>query len=122
MGISKEKSIFSETYYGGRPWVSIVIPCRNERNHIESCIRSILAQQPPPGGFEVIVADGMSDDGTRDVLVRLSKEDSRLRIVDNAGQIVSTGLNAAIREAKGSIIIRMDAHTNYASDYVRRCV
>ena len=121
MGIAKEESIFSETDDGGRPWVSIVIPCRNEKDHIEAALRSIMAQKRPPGGFEVIVADGMSDDGTRDVLVRLSKEDSRLRIVDNAGQIVSTGLNAAIREAKGSIIIRMDAHTNYASDYVRRC-
>jgi succinoglycan biosynthesis protein ExoA len=122
MGISKEKSIFSETYYGGRPWVSIVIPCRNERDNIEAALRSIMAQKRPPGGFEVIVADGMSDDGTRDVLVRLSKEDSRLRIVDNTRQIVSTGLNAAIREAKGSIIVRMDAHTEYASDYIRQCV
>ena len=62
----------------------------------------------------MIVADGMSDDGTRSILSELAKENSRLRIVDNPGGIVSTGLNAAIRLARGRIIIRMDAHTSYA--------
>ena len=104
------------------PSVSIIVPCRNERDHIETCVRSILAQEPPSGDFEIIVADGISDDGTREILNRLAEEDSRLRIIDNPGRIVSTGLNAAIRIAKGKIIIRMDAHTEYAPDYVRQCV
>jgi glycosyltransferase involved in cell wall biosynthesis len=105
-----------------QPGVSVVVPCRNERDHIEICIRSILAQEPPPGGFEVIVADGMSDDGTRDVLTRLAKDDPRLHIVENPGCIVSTGLNAAISASRGEIIVRMDAHTEYAPDYVRQCL
>jgi glycosyltransferase involved in cell wall biosynthesis len=105
-----------------KPIVSIVVPCRNERDHIETVLKSILAQQPPPGNFEVIVTDGMSDDGTREVILRLARVDSRIRMVDNRRRIVSTGLNAAIREAHGSIIIRMDAHTNYAPDYVLQCV
>ena len=102
--------------------VSIVIPCRDERDHIESCLRSILAQVPPPGGFEIIVADGMSGDGTREILKRLAEEDPRLRVIDNPGRIVSTGLNAAIRAAQGQIIIRMDVHTDYASDYICQCL
>jgi succinoglycan biosynthesis protein ExoA len=122
MGISKEKKIFSETYYGGRPWVSIVIPCRNEKDHIETALRSIMAQKCPPGGFEIIVADGMSEDGTRSILTRLVEEHCRLRMVDNPGQIVSAGLNTAICAAQGTIIVRMDAHTTYAPDYVCRCV
>ena len=93
------------------PTVSVVIPCRNEKDYIETCLRSILAQEPPPGGFEVIVADGMSDDGTRDILLRLAREDPRLHIVENPGCIVSTGLNTAIGAAQGRIIVRMDAHT-----------
>lgn len=105
-----------------RPTVSVVIPCRNEIAHIEACLRSILMQDPPMGGFEVIVADGMSDDGTRDILERLAKEDTRLHIIDNPGRIVPTGLNAAIQAARGSIIVRMDAHTEYAPDYIRQCV
>jgi succinoglycan biosynthesis protein ExoA len=102
------------------PLISIVVPCCNERDHIEGCLRSILSQEPPPGGFEVIVADGMSTDGTRDILTRLREKD--LRLIDNPGRIVSSGLNAAIRVARGQIVVRMDAHTEYASDYVRQCL
>ena len=104
------------------PSVSVVIPCRNEIGHIASCLSSVFDQCEVPGGFEVIVADGMSDDGTREILKRLSEEDSRLTVVDNPGGIVSSGLNAALRDAQGSIIIRMDAHTSYAPDYIRQCV
>jgi cellulose synthase/poly-beta-1,6-N-acetylglucosamine synthase-like glycosyltransferase len=105
-----------------QPRISIIIPCLNEARHIEDCIESVLRQQAPEGGFEVIVADGLSDDGTRETLAELAHQDSRLRVVDNPGRIASTGLNAAIREARGSIIVRMDAHTEYSQDYVRNCV
>jgi len=154
------------------PTVSIIIPCRNERHHIKACLSSVLAQEEPQGGFEVIVADGMSDDGTREILARLEEQvgglnaerstvsaatlsasdgeragmrctsssypdglevcspvvrqpsgrSPVLRIIDNPGRIVSTGLNTAIRAARGQIIIRMDAHTEYAPDYLARCV
>jgi succinoglycan biosynthesis protein ExoA len=104
------------------PTVSIVIPCRNEKNHIEACIQSILSQDMPPGSFEIIVADGMSEDGTRKLLTRLAGEDPYLRVIDNPGRIVATGLNAAIHAGKGSIILRMDAHTEYAPDYIRQCL
>src|SRR5206468_12630508 len=87
------------------PAVSIVVPCRNERDHIEEVLQSVLAQEVPPGGFEVIVADGLSDDGTRAILIRIANEDSRLSIVDNPNAIVSTALNAAIRVARGKIIV-----------------
>ena len=105
-----------------KPLVSIIVPCRNEREHIEAAIGSILTQKPPAGNFEVIVADGMSDDGTREILERLAKEDSRLRVVDNPSGFVSAGLNAAIGLARGKIIVRMDAHTHYAADYVDQCI
>jgi glycosyltransferase involved in cell wall biosynthesis len=104
------------------PSISVIIPCRNEIDCIESCLRSILRQQPPSGGFEVIVADGMSKDGTREILSRLAEEDNRVRVVDNPGRFASSGLNAAIKVARGGIIIRMDAHTEYAADYICECV
>jgi len=132
--------------------VSVIIACRNEAEHITKSLDSALHQEEPEGGYEVIVADGMSDDGTRKVLKRMEagswemgvgnptsvrrpasfdsqREIARssvrgpaLRVIDNPGKIASTGLNAAIRVAKGSVILRMDAHTEYAPDYVRRCV
>ena len=104
------------------PTVSVVIPCRNERDYIESCIHSVLNQEPTPGGFEIIIVDGMSEDGTREVLKELVEDDPRIRVVDNPSGMVSTGLNTAIQLARGQIIIRMDAHTEYASDYIRQCV
>jgi succinoglycan biosynthesis protein ExoA len=102
--------------------VSIIVPCRNEKDYIEDCVRSILAQEPPPGGFEVIVADGMSDDGTRNILDRIAEKDQRLRIVDNPGRITPWGLNAGIRQARGRYIAIMGAHAEYAPDYVRTCI
>ena len=104
------------------PLVSLIVPCRNERASIEGALRSILEQETPGGDFEIIVADGMSDDGTRPVLERMAKENPRIRVIDNPGRIVSTGLNAAIAAARGQILLRFDAHTGYARDYVRRCL
>src|SRR5262245_25322826 len=96
--------------------VSIMVPCRNERDQIESCIRSVLEQELPLGGFEVLVADGMSNDGTREILKRFAAENPCLRLINNPRGIVSTALNEAIKVANGQIIVRMDAHTEYASD------
>ena len=104
-----------------RPAVSVLIPCRNERTHILGCVRSMLSQEPPPGGYEVIVLDGMSDDGTRDALREVMREQV-VRVLDNPGRIVSTGLNIGIAAARGAIIIRVDAHSEYAGDYIRQCV
>lgn len=104
------------------PNISIILPCRNERSSIAQCVESILAQEAPQGGFEIIVADGCSDDGTREILERLTEENERLRVIDNPGRIVSTGLNAAIRASRGTIIVRMDAHSEYAVDYLKQCV
>lgn len=102
--------------------ISIVIPCRNEAAFIERCVASILRQRVGEHSIEVILSDGMSDDGTRDILDRLAAEDSRVHVVDNPRRIVSTGLNAAIQAASGQIILRMDAHTEYAPDYVLQCL
>lgn len=102
--------------------VTIVIPCRNEAGCIRDCLSSVLAQQSPPAGFEVVVADGMSDDGTRQALRMIAGQEPRLRVIDNPQRIVSSGLNAAIKASQGDVIVRMDAHTEYAPDYVVRCV
>lgn len=105
-----------------KPLVSIVLPCRNEQGFIQNCLQSILEQAPCDGGIEVIVADGMSTDGTRAFLQQMADSHPAIRVLDNPGRIVSTGLNAAIKAARGEIIVRMDAHSVYAPDYVRQCV
>ena len=104
------------------PFVSIIMPVRNESDYVENCLRAVLAQDYSPARLEVIIADGLSDDGTRAKISEFARADARVRLIDNPGRIVPTGLNAAIRAARGDIIIRMDAHTDYAPDYVRQCV
>ncbi len=102
--------------------ISAIVPCRNERAHIESCVRSLLAQSSPTGGFEIIVTDGMSEDGTRDILMRLAEEDPRLRLVDNPGRITPCGMNEGIRAARGRYIAIMGAHNRYAPDYLLKSI
>ncbi|SPF37296.1 hypothetical protein SBA4_20019 [Candidatus Sulfopaludibacter sp. SbA4] len=102
--------------------VSAIVACRNEARHIRCFLDLALAQQLPEAEWEIIVADGMSDDGTRQVLEEYRNADRRVRVIDNPGQIVSTGLNAAIRVARGEIVVRLDAHTEYAPDYLQQCV
>lgn len=105
-----------------KPGVSVILPCRNEAENIDSCVRSILQQSEIPGGIEIVIADGMSDDGTRELLDRLGRNDPRIIILENPRRNAAAGLNLAIRAAKADILLRMDAHTEYAPDYVRRCV
>lgn len=104
------------------PTASIVIPCRNEAKHIAKCLGSVLAFDDIAGGFEVVVADGLSDDGTRQIIEILATQDARIRLVDNPKRTTPAGLNAAIRAAQADIIVRIDAHTEYAPDYLKQCV
>ena len=120
--ILKSTSARSAVSASFAPRVTIVVCCRNEAKHIEATLGSALLQQGIQGGFEVVVADGMSEDGTREILSELAAKDSRIRLIDNLGRIASCGLNSAIAVAKGAVIVRMDAHTEYDVDYVRSCL
>ncbi len=102
--------------------ISIIVACRNESKHIRAFIDSLVAQDLSGFDSEIIVADGSSDDGTRETLAALEAKYANVKVIDNPSRIVSTGLNAAIRSSRGEIIIRMDAHTEYATDYVQQCV
>jgi succinoglycan biosynthesis protein ExoA len=104
------------------PAVSLIVPCRNEAGHIRTFLDSVMRQQRPSGGMELIVADGMSDDGTRQALEEFAHEHDELHVIENRARIAAAGLNAAIRVARAPVIIRLDVHTTYADDYVLQCV
>jgi succinoglycan biosynthesis protein ExoA len=110
----------------GRPWnqiVSVISPCRNEMGHIGPFLESVLAQSLPAGvTLEVLIADGQSDDGTREWLDEYAQANPWIHVLDNPRRIVSTGLNIAIRRARGDVIVRMDAHTIYAPNYIAECL
>lgn len=102
--------------------VSIVIPVRNERRFITRCLDTVLAQDIKGRSFEIIVVDGESDDGTRDILEKLAASDRRVRLLDNPRRRVSVALNIGFRAARGETLVRMDAHSLYERDYVSQCL
>ena len=102
--------------------ISIILPIRNEANFIRQSLDAILAQDAPMDQIEILVADGMSTDGTREIVEEYQKNQPNIHLVDNPGKIVPKGINAALRHAKGDIVIRVDGHTLIAPDYVRKCV
>jgi succinoglycan biosynthesis protein ExoA len=102
--------------------VSIICPCRNEVGNIDAFLQAVARQKATEFNLEILVADGESDDGTAKILAACCARDRRISIIPNRGKIVSTGLNAAIRLARGEIVVRMDVHTEYADDYVAQCV
>ena len=104
------------------PFVSVLIPIRNEGNYISQCLQAVTRQDYPSDLFEILISDGLSTDNTRSLVADWMKNDSRIRLFDNPKQIVPTGMNILIPKAKGEILIRVDGHCVIASDYVTNCV
>lgn len=102
--------------------MSIVVACRNEAAHVARFLDSLGEQDMTGLDWEAILADGMSDDGTPQIVRAYCATHPRFRLIDNPNGIVSMGLNAAIRLARGDILLRMDVHTRYAPDYCRKCI
>lgn len=104
------------------PFVSIVMPVRNESNFIAKSLQRVLEQNYPCDRFEVIVADGCSTDATPSIIESFKPRHPNLKLIINPGKIAPTGLNAAIAEARGEVIVRIDGHCEIAPDYVLCCV
>ena len=112
----------AETQAPGMPFVTVVLPVRNEADFIAESLGAVLGQDYPRDRMEILVADGMSDDGTREAVLAAAATDPRLRLVDNPARVVAPGLNRAVKESVGEIVVRVDGHCVIARDYVRRCV
>lgn len=102
--------------------VSIVIPCLNEERYIARCLDSVLHNEYAEGIVEIFVVDGMSTDGTRDIVRSYEARTSKVRLLDNPGRTAPAALNVGIGQASGDIIVRLDAHTTYSPDYIRKSV
>ena len=99
--------------------VSILIPCYQERNFIRSCLESVQAFTLPEGtSIEILVIDGMSTDGTREIIAEMATRDPRIRLIDNPQRNQSPGLNLGIAAARGDFLMRLDAHSVYPADYL----
>jgi GT2 family glycosyltransferase len=104
------------------PSVTVIMPIRNELMHIAASVGSLLASDYPADRITFMAVDGMSDDGTREILARIATAEPGLCLLDNPDRLQAHALNMALALACGEVIVRVDAHTIYPPDYVRRCV
>lgn len=107
---------------GPSPTVTLVIPCRNEADHIEACLSSVMRLDWPKDRLEVLVCDGMSSDGTADLVRRLAADHPGIRVLENPGRTLASGWNLGLRHATGSVVCMMIAHQTYEPQYVRASV
>jgi glycosyltransferase involved in cell wall biosynthesis len=106
------------------PKVSVIVPCYNEQSTIRQLLEALCAQTFPRTDMEVVVADGMSQDGTRDSIAAFQRDFPELEVlvVDNPLRNIPSGLNRAIEASRGDLIVRLDGHAKPYPDYVENCV
>jgi GT2 family glycosyltransferase len=95
---------------GDRPFISVIVPVRNESAFIAGTLRQLLTQDYDPRRFEVLVADGGSTDATCDLVGALQKRHANLRLLANPGGWSSAGRNVAVRASRGDVVVLVDGH------------
>ncbi|HZY83800.1 MAG TPA: glycosyltransferase family 2 protein [Gemmataceae bacterium] len=95
---------------GAPPFISVIVPVRNEEAFIGDTLEQVLNQRYDPERFEVLVADGGSTDDTRAVVAAMRREYPNLRLLENPGRLSSAGRNVAIRAARGDVVLLIDGH------------
>lgn len=103
-------------------FVSVIIPCRNEEKFIGMCLDSVIVNDYPKDRFEVLVVDGMSKDGTREIAKGYVKEHPFIKLFDNPKKIIPSAMNIGIKNASGEIIMKIDSHARYPENYISKCV
>lgn len=101
-------------------FVSIIIPCRNEVNFISKVLDNIINQDFDKDCMEVLVVDGQSTDQTESIIKEYTTKYSYIRYLNNPHLTVPFALNQAIKESKGDVLIRMDAHSEYPVNYISK--
>jgi glycosyltransferase involved in cell wall biosynthesis len=102
------------------PFVTVIMPIRNEAGFIERAIRSVLNNDYPPDKMEILVVDGMSNDGTREIVERLCKADNRVKLLNNPAKIQAVAMNIGIKACRGEIFIRVDGHADVPPDFIKK--
>lgn len=115
------REIASAAFSSRVPFASVVMPMRNEGKLLEPCLLSLLAQSYPENQFEILVVDGRSSDGSREVVETLTGGRVKLLMLDNAAQHTPSGMNVGIRAARGSIIVIAGAHCVYPQRFIENC-
>ncbi len=102
--------------------ILVAIPCRNELNYIEACILSVLQNNVAQEDLFIAVVDGMSDDGTRDVIKKLAEKYPCVHLIDNPDKITPVAMNLGINAADSEYVMIMGAHSTIDSNYINVCI
>jgi hypothetical protein len=97
--------------------LSVICPIYNEEKYIAQCIESLLLQDYPQNDLEILFVDGMSTDKTRGIIASYTKKYPFIKMLDNPKKIVPYAMNTGIKASKGEIIIRLDGHVEYPTNY-----
>lgn len=102
------------------PFITVVMPVRNEARFIADTLGQLRNQDYPKDRFEILVVDGMSDDGTRDIVARAAEEDERVRLLDNPEMRSSAGRNVGFKAGRGDFFVVVDGHCHIPDDKLLR--
>jgi glycosyltransferase involved in cell wall biosynthesis len=100
-----------------RPNITVLIPAYNEERFIAVCLDSVIANDYPKERMEVFVIDGMSGDGTREIVKTYANQYPFIKLIDNPERFVPYALNRGIEASSGDYIIRLDAHSFFPRNY-----
>jgi glycosyltransferase involved in cell wall biosynthesis len=103
-------------------FVSVVVPCYQEINFIGRCLESLAVNNYPKDRLEILVFDGGSTDGTRDIVKKICEKYDFIKLLDNRARFQPQAMNAGISKSRGDIIIRCDAHARYEVNYIKKLV
>ncbi|HMF12324.1 MAG TPA: glycosyltransferase, partial [Gemmataceae bacterium] len=92
------------------PFVSVIVPVRNEAAFVRHTLEQLLVQNYDPQRFEILVADGRSEDTTREIVRAMQERHANLRLLDNPRCLSSAGRNVGIRAGRGDILVVVDGH------------
>ena len=94
------------------PFVSVVIPVRNEEEHIRESLMSIINQNYPKNRYEIVIADGMSEDKTVDIIkeIRNKYKKPKIKIYENKKTTTAAGFNLCVKKSCSEYIIRFMGH------------
>jgi glycosyltransferase involved in cell wall biosynthesis len=114
----------AETHHESKPRVSVIVPCYNEARTIRPLLEAVAGQTYPSDDVEVVIADALSTDGTREEIYAFQavRGSPKVRVIDNPMRAIPTGLNLALATAQADTIVRLDAHCIPFPDYIARCL
>ena len=104
------------------PFVTIILPVKNEKQYISSALNSIFSQNYPENKIEILIADGCSEDGTTEIIKNFQKNHLNIKLIENFGEIVSEGFNLALSQSIGEYILRIDGHSELPPNYLKNCI